>query len=59
LSQLRSGPFRLRPVVGQCEAELQYLRCKGCIGCDPSSSPRSPISVGPTSRCYVTRSLSH
>jgi hypothetical protein len=29
-----------------------------CIGCDPNSSLRSPISVGPTSRCLATLSLS-
>jgi bifunctional non-homologous end joining protein LigD len=32
--------------------------CPKCIGSDRNSSPRSPISVGPTSRCYATPSLS-
>ena len=32
--------------------------CPRCIGCDPNSSPRSPISAGLTSRCSATLSLS-
>ena len=32
--------------------------CPRCIGCDPNSSSRSPISVGLTSRCSDTLSLS-
>jgi DNA ligase D-like protein (predicted ligase) len=32
--------------------------CPRCIGCAPRSSPRSPILVGPTSRCRATLSLS-
>jgi DNA ligase D-like protein (predicted ligase) len=32
--------------------------CLRCIGCDRNSSPRSPISVGPTSRCCAILSLS-
>jgi hypothetical protein len=44
------------PRRGGAASEVRWP-CLRRIGCGPSSSPRSPILVGPTNRCCVTLSL--
>jgi hypothetical protein len=53
-----AAPRLVRVVRRARRASAVASRCRASIGFDPFSSPRSPISAGPTTGCSATPSLS-